>query len=76
MTGMAKARKQPSPDAQAKKPVRSGKPLNVWIGVDLRDALDAFIESTDPKTNVTATIESALKKLLQEKGFWPPAEQK
>jgi hypothetical protein len=75
---MAK-RKKPGdempPEAPPKpaKRVRPGKAnLNVWIAASVIDALDRYVEGTEPKPTATSAVEHALKRFLAEVGYWPP----
>jgi hypothetical protein len=62
--------------AGGRKPQRSGVPLNAWIEESIMQALESYLDSTDPRVSKTAALESALKDFLKGKGFWPPPEDK
>jgi hypothetical protein len=62
MLAMAKHGKPP----EKKKPVRTGVNLNVWIDPQVHAALDAYVESHEPKTTLTAVVELAIKRYLRE----------
>jgi hypothetical protein len=68
-----KKRKDASGNRGRKPPQRTGKPLNVWIASELRDALDAYVEGIRPKTTQTAVVSLILEDYLAKHGFWPPA---
>ncbi len=38
---------------------------------DLREALEAFIDHSDPKPGKSAVLRSALQDYLSRHGFWP-----
>lgn len=63
-------------EAPAKRNVRSGSPVNVYIDEDLRTAVDAFISAHNLKdehpASLRSTVEASLRQYLKEKGFWPP----
>lgn len=57
------------------KRIRPGKAnLNVWIAASVVDALDNYVEGTEPKPTATSAVELALKRFLTEAGYWPPAK--
>jgi hypothetical protein len=55
-----------------KPPQRSGKPLNVWIQDELRDALDELLGQT--RRSLTAEVSIALEEHLKKAGLWPPPD--
>lgn len=61
-----------SMSTEKKKPNRSGVPLHVWIDPAIAEALQSYLEATEPKVFKTAAVESALKDFLRAKGCWPP----
>lgn len=61
---MAKKKEEPAPRG------RTGKPLNVWISEELREALDRFVEQE--RRTITTVVEMILEKHLTEQGLWPP----
>ncbi len=73
---MAKSKKQDvAHEGEKKKANRSGLPLNSVIDADVRQQLDAYIDSYSdhprPAT-IRSTIEASLKQFLAKEGFWPP----
>lgn len=68
--GMASKRKPGRP--KGRKPS-----YTVYARVDpvLGQALEAYIDRTEPRPSQTAVIELALKRLLKEAGFWPLPDQ-
>ncbi len=66
------ARKKPEPEDQPKRPARTGSPLHAWIDPAIMEALDAYVESTEPRVTKTSTIETAIKDFLRRQGRWPP----
>lgn len=73
---MARRRDDKKPGPQPEKKARAGSPIQAFIDPVVRAALDAYIEdwnsTHDHKAGVTSTVEAALKKYLEGKGFWPP----
>lgn len=57
---------------EEKKPQRSGKPVNVWVALDLHAALEAFRKAQRVKPSMTDVVELALQEFLQREGHWPP----
>ena len=56
------------------KPQRTGKvSLQAYVDEAIHKALSDYVAASDPKTSNTAVIESALRKWLEPKGFWPPS---
>lgn len=47
--------------------------IHAWVDDELADALQAYVDSTEPRVSKTSTIEAALRAFLREKGFWPPS---
>lgn len=74
MAVMAKNPKGSQADERpsAKKPRRSGVPLNLVIRAELRKQLDAYLDSTRPPVGITSAVETALEDFLGPLGFWPP----
>ena len=78
MSAMAKTRPPKAGDGgdEAKRPNRSGSPLNFYVDEELRKALDAFIADYNARNehpaSLRSTLEAALKAYLKGKGFWPP----
>jgi hypothetical protein len=68
MSLMTKQRKQGADEG----PRRSGKPLNLWIPVALRDALDAQLARS--RRPLTTEVIIALEQYLTTQGLWPPPE--
>ncbi len=56
---------------KAKRPERT-EPLHCWLDVELLAQLRVYTKQADPRLSKTATVESALKAYLAERGFWPP----
>lgn len=54
---------------------RKGKSLNVWIDGVLRDAVDAAVKRSRPKTGLKNLVEAALEDYLMKltPPLWPPA---
>jgi hypothetical protein len=52
-----------------KPPQRTGKPLNVWLQEELRDALDELLGQT--RRSLTAEVSIALEEHLKKHGLWP-----
>jgi hypothetical protein len=72
MLPMSSKRKKPSGGSSGpRKPSRSGTPLHIWIDEDLAQALQGYLDSTDPRVAKTAFVESVLREALRVKGFWP-----
>ncbi len=64
-----------SPVAErARKVKRPGRPLTVYLPVELMQALDASVAASRPKTDKTAMTVYALEKLLIELGFYEASE--
>lgn len=72
MLDMAKRKADTSSGDRPKRPApnRAGEPLNVWIQTALIEALQRYIDSTDPRVSKTATVESSLAAFLARHGFW------
>lgn len=51
---------------------RIGKPLNVWIASDLRDAFEE--QRRRSRRNLRQEVSVALEEYLAKHGLWPPAE--
>lgn len=70
---MAKRKPKPGESSKPprKPPQRSGKPLNVWLESELRDALDALLAKS--RRSLTAEVSIALEEYLTRQGLWPPA---
>jgi hypothetical protein len=49
---------------------RSGKPLNVWIPEELREALDQ--SAAKNRRLLTTEVVIALEQYLSTQGLWPP----
>jgi hypothetical protein len=78
MLDMAERKGKGRPRKDGRKPSkknapRSGKPLNVWIGAPLRDALDAMIAKS--RRSLTSEVSIALEEYLAKQGFWPPPDE-
>jgi hypothetical protein len=43
------------------------------LPTDLKTALEAFVEASDPPTTKTGVMIAALKEYLGRRGAWPPA---
>jgi hypothetical protein len=69
MTERKRASKQ-GEGKRRKPPQRSGKPLNVWLEADVRDALDALLVQT--RRSLTSEVSIALENHLKAAGLWPP----
>lgn len=69
---MSKERKTKAVTTQ--KPQRTGVSFNVYLPVELRKALDDYVDSTRPRTTAKATVETALEDFLSKVGFWPPKD--
>ena len=65
-------RKKPRKPADNPKPSRKGKPLNVWIPDDLREALDLLLKKT--RRMLTTEVIIALENRLAAEGLWPPKD--
>jgi hypothetical protein len=63
---MAKQRKT----TERKTLQRRGKPLNVWVPLELRDALDA--SAARNRRPLTTETVIALENYLTAQGLWPP----
>jgi len=59
-------------DATETPRVRAGKPLNVWIPEELRDAFDRLRKRT--RLSVTNQAIVILEKYLADAGVWTPAD--
>lgn len=59
-----------------RKPKRSGQSVNVYLPDDLKEAVDAFVNSTRPKTSMKAVIVTALEDFLTANNLWPPKKKK
>ena len=61
------------PKRKAKKPTtrRTGKPVNVWISDEVRDALDEFVDQAEPRAKLNAHVELAIKEYLAKRNAWP-----
>lgn len=66
MSIMARKKKPTGP-----KRVRAGTAINVYVDDALGDALDAYLESTEPRVSKTAYIEALIKADLRRLGRWP-----
>lgn len=64
----------PEPEPEKKKPVRNGKPINVWLPMELHDAIEAFRDKQRVKPKITDVVELAMQEFLQREGFWPEAD--
>ncbi|MFO0846623.1 MAG: hypothetical protein U0797_30360 [Gemmataceae bacterium] len=73
---LATMAKRKGSGSSGKKPQRSGVPLNAWIEEPIMQALEMYLDGTDPRVSKTAALESALKDFLKGKGFWPPPGSK
>jgi hypothetical protein len=51
--------------------VRFGKGVSLWINKDLFEALDVYVDTTEPIVTKRATIEAALRDFLRQRGYWP-----
>lgn len=60
---------------KSKKPQRSGKPINVWLPLELHAALTSFMEDQRIEPKLTDVVEVALQEFLQREGFWPPPSE-
>ncbi len=61
------------PKATKPRQTRSGVPVrDIWIENDLFDAMEAFRAAQVVEPDKTATIRTALRKFLQDQGFYPP----
>jgi hypothetical protein len=69
MLDMAKPKKRGRPA----RPGRKGKPINVWIAEELREALDGFIDTSRPRGSLTEHIEIAIEEYLAKRSHWPQA---
>lgn len=65
---------KPGQPAQPKKTARKGASVTIWLPQALKDALDAYVDASRPKTNGKAVIEAALEDFLTKEGHWPPAD--
>jgi hypothetical protein len=50
---------------------RRGKSLMVYVQPALRHVLDEVVDESDPKTNATAVVETALRRYFASIGKWP-----
>ena len=61
----------PHPEVAApKKPNRSGKPVNVWLPLELHAALDKFRAAQRVPPAITDVVELAIQEFLHREGFW------
>jgi hypothetical protein len=74
------AKRKPKPERSAEnmetqappgKPKRSGLSLHVYVQPALRQVLDEVVDESDPKTNATAVVETALRRYFASIGKWP-----
>lgn len=56
----------------AKKRVRAGYNVNVYLDSELGKVIDRFLREHRPKTDKTGLTEAALIKFLGDCGYWPP----
>jgi predicted transcriptional regulator len=61
------------PEEKRAKPNRQGKPLNVWLDDDLRNALDEMVKRS--RRSITAEVSIALEEYLAKQGLWPAGEK-
>lgn len=64
----------PVPEPEKKKPNRAGKPVNVWLPLEMHDAIEAFRNDQRVKPKLTDVVELAIQEFLQREGFWPAAD--
>ena len=50
------------------------EPFFARVEPALGAALDAYLNSLQPRSRMTAVVELVLKKHLQKVGFWPPPQ--
>lgn len=81
MQAMTRPRKKASDDkpadvkpADVRRPNRTGVPLHIYVHTEIDQALQEYLESTEPRVPKTAAVESALRAFLAERGFWPRKE--
>jgi hypothetical protein len=60
----------PTPET-SKRPNRTGKAFHLYLQGELRDALDDYVDQTEPAPTRTAVVELALRRYLASVGFWP-----
>lgn len=68
---MPKTRSKTKNEEPKKTQTRSGKPLNVWLPVEIHDALTAFISAQRIPPSTTDTVEVAIQEFLIREGFTP-----
>ena len=80
MLDMVEKRSKPQDKRGRGRPSQGGRSaayiVYARIDTEIGAALDAYVKATEPEPKFRAVIELALKKLLGEAGFWPPAEPK
>jgi hypothetical protein len=64
------------PAMAKKKKKRVGVPLTIWIDRRIREALDKYIENTDPEVTLKAVAEKSFRDFLATVGHWPPPGHK
>lgn len=67
-------RKAAKDSGSAKKPNRTGKPINVWVTDELHDAVEEFRSAQRVKPTMTDVIELAILEFLTREGFWKADE--
>lgn len=74
MLAVATKKKSAKPSAE-KSPgaKRTGASVFGYLQPEIRAAVNLCIKESDPRLTLTAILESALKKFLSERGYWPPA---
>ena len=55
---------------------RNGKALNLILAAELRDALDAYLNESEPSLSLTSAVSQAIKEYLKKFGYWPPRKKK
>jgi hypothetical protein len=58
-------RKKPTPEETPhERPKRTGRPVQVYLSVELYDRVQAYLASARPKPSLTSMVETALEDLL------------